>query len=152
MHVLKTWYVSIKTEFLKQFFVFFSKPEKLSYEVLNGHQRYVCVCVNIYSCMYVSVIVCVGVWIYIHVCMCQWLFVCVCVCVDIYMYALWVSVVYVYGHVHMPFSFLKICANKPRKVTVLYYIFFLSSVCIFLTKNWFKGKTWQMCLSIKMKQ
>ena len=38
--MLKTRYVSIKTEFLKHFFVFFSKPEKLSYEVLNGHRRY----------------------------------------------------------------------------------------------------------------
>ena len=64
--------------------MFFSKPEKLSYEVLNGHQRYVCVCVceyifmyvcvgdrlcggvNMYSCMYVSVVVCVCVWIYMY--------------------------------------------------------------------------------------
>ena len=41
MCVLKTLYVSIKTEFFKHFFVFFSKPEKLSYEVLNGHRRYI---------------------------------------------------------------------------------------------------------------
>ena len=37
VHVLKTWYVSVNTEFLKQF----SKPEKPSYEVLNGQRRYV---------------------------------------------------------------------------------------------------------------
>ena len=42
MHVLKTWHISIKTEFFIFFYlcVFFSKPEKLSYEVLNGHRRY----------------------------------------------------------------------------------------------------------------
>ena len=39
VHVLKTWYVSIKTEY-KKYKKSFSKQEKISYKVLNGHQQY----------------------------------------------------------------------------------------------------------------
>ena len=64
MHVLKTWHVSIKTEFLKQFLVFFSKPEKLSYEVLNGHRRYVTLRCEPY--FNVSLIIVNGILVDVH--------------------------------------------------------------------------------------
>ena len=61
-----------------------------------------------------------------------------CVCVDIYVCVVSECCVWTCAYA---FQLSEKCTNKPRKVTVLYYIFFISSVCIFLTKNWFKGKT-----------